>query len=533
MTSHWSRSGPEDLERPRRAGPPRRPAAAGPDTSGHRGHRRQAQGACAPPPRPRLSSRGRPAGPPGRRDGRAGGSGPGPGPGARPPAGRRGPAGPGTPRPARTRGASSSWSKSTNATAPKPSAGLSRCSTASVPTSTSCVGKAAGGRRDLARRAARPGPPAPRGPGSRPTRRSAQPGGPARGADRRADEAALRADQWSGGAPSACWARARPAPLAAGQLPARGASQQAGPAGAVEHAHHPALGPDERHQSLGVEAQARDRPCAPVDAPRAAAQPWRSRAAVDQPDGTGGQQLHGGAGADDHARDAGPPGPLGRDRHRVPGRGLLLAEALVVAVDDDHRRPVPGRAPRPRPGPRPPRRPRPGPGPSRRARTATSPPARRSRPASTPPRLAEGTTTRVGPRWASSATSGVASAAGGRRTMTGRSTGRRPEQTGGRRGRAAGAGLAAGSAGTAPGGEAVASRAPAPAGPAPGRPAGQVHHARVRDPSPGPWRWAGGPGPGGARRRRRRPSRRPAGRRGRPAPAVPIRTSGARRLGTR
>ena len=205
-------------------------------------------------------------------------------------------------------------------------------------------------------------------------------------------------------------------------------------------------------------------------------------APVDHPERTGGEEFHGGTGADDHARDAGPPCPLRRDRDCVPGRSLLLPETFVVAVDDDHGRQ--SRAGRPRCGP----------GPTTTAAparawaqssgtTATSPPARRSRPASTLPRLADGTTTRVGPRWASSATSGVASAAGGSRTMTGRSTGRpssRPVERGGAGGRRAGAG----NAGTATSADAGFEQGAAPAGPAPGGPAGQVHHLGFGAPAP-------------------------------------------------
>ena len=162
------------------------------------------------------------------------------------------------------------------------------------------------------------------------------------------------------------------------------------------------------------------------------------------------------------------------------------------------------------------------------------PPARRSRPASTPARLAEGTTTSSGPRWASSATSGRG--VGGRRQADGDGRADReghPSRPLGGGGRRAGAGLAAGRRVTAAG----AAR-PWSAGSRAGRPS-------ATPPSrPGPPRSGSGPQPrtlaegpqgqpgAGLDVDLDHPAADPAGRPGRRGPACRRAPSGARRSGT-
>ena len=120
-----------------------------------------------------------------------------------------------------------------------------------------------------------------------------------------------------------------------------------------------------RDQSVGVEAQAGIVVAAVDHLEGRPAQPFA--ATVDQADRCRGQQLHGGAGTDDDARDARPPGPLGGDGHRAPRRRSRLRQTLVVAVDDHHRGQPGTRRPRCGPGPHDHGRHRPGRGPSRPA----------------------------------------------------------------------------------------------------------------------------------------------------------------------
>ena len=408
------------------------------------------------------------------------------------------------------------------------SAGLNRCSTASVPTSTSASGSAAGGSRDLADRPTGEGLELLASPGhSHPE--EPQPGRTRTGADRRPLEVPQRG---TGQQTRRCAIRlldqGGSALLAAGQLSARGAGQQARPPRAVEHAHDPVLGPDERHQLLGVQAQSRI-VVAPVD--HLERRPAQSLGRAGRRDGrepaasnpTVGQAL-----TTTHGTP--PAGPARRPRSPhsrsgpVPGPSASSWPSMTITPA--------------RPGTRRPGR-RPGPDDHGRAGSGLGPVVGDDRHLAARPAQPAGQDAASADRghhhqrsarvWASSATSGVASADGGRRTITGRvDRERRRAERPAAVARWRTHGPAAGRTGTAARGVAVASRAlrrPAH------RHAAQAARSTTSGsgPSPGPCRWAGAAARGGSRRRRRPPSRRPAGRPGRRAPACPMRTSAARR----
>ena len=242
-TSQRPSAGPSTSTGRRRARPSTNAAAASP---GHGGQRRLRAGSAARPggpPRPRPAGTGRR----GRRRRSPRGSGRRVWTRIRPPplaahrpGGRPGPAGPG---PARRRGSGGPAAPGRSRGRPPRRAPATRCSTASVPTRIGRVRRRAGAvvGRDLGHRPAGQRLAAPPGPGSRPTRsvfsrvapQARQTAGRTVARQRRHAQARRRRRRVD----------RRPAhTLAAGQLAARRAGQQAGPALAVEHADHPAAG---------------------------------------------------------------------------------------------------------------------------------------------------------------------------------------------------------------------------------------------------------------------------------------------------
>jgi hypothetical protein len=191
-------------------------------------------------------------------------------------------------------------------------------------------------------------------------------GGAAHEAHRRPDGPASGATEL----PRAPGPRALPrhrgaAHLAAGELAVHRAGQEAGAAGAVEHADHPAAGPGGAHQLHeggrvepgpqrilpAAVGHVHHRPPGPLVGPR------------------GDQQRSGGQARQRGARrgeDPGRPrtaGPLHGDVPGVPGGGGLLLVDLVVLVEDDGGGQPRHRGPRRRPGPHHHVRPGGGPGP--------------------------------------------------------------------------------------------------------------------------------------------------------------------------
>ena len=177
------------------------------------------------------------------------------------------------------------------------------------------------------------------------------------------------------------WDTAASHALAAGQLAAGLAGQQARPTGAVEHAQHPAVAAQQPHERRGQQAGVRVLPAHVDDVDDRASPPARrpatgvsSRPPVERLERRAGRRQHAG-----HARPAAPA----RRRRRGRARSATApAGAPRRARRHDHgRRQVahrrPGRGPGADDGGA---RPRPGPSPAGAAATGT--PARR-RPAAT------------------------------------------------------------------------------------------------------------------------------------------------------
>ena len=289
--------------------------------------------------------------------------------------------------------------------------------------------------------------------------------------------------------------------------------------------------PDDGDQPLGVQAQPGIVPAAVDNLERRPALPFGL--AVDQSERPDGEQLDGRAGADDHARPPPAAGPAPRPRSpRSRSASVPAPRRFVVAVDHDHGGQA--RARRPRCGP--------GPDDHAGAGAGLGPFLGEEGHAAAGPAQAAGQHRgpadgrhdhQVGPRWASSATTAVASAAGGKRRIErpvdrkvvispdgagagGRAAGRGRQERHRQLGRGRGQ-----------------QRRCRPAQRQAAQPARSTS-SRFRTPAPhlghrAQWH----PGRRAGRRHGDDPAAHPAARRDRPAPAIPTRMAEARSAGTR